>query len=146
MRRKYEKAANTNFGIWVNLYRLGNTLMPDIGSTSNIRRALDLTWRGIEFGESPEDAMVREVKEETGLRVNAQGIAFIDSIVIPKADEDFHGIGIVYEARSCGAETIISEDGGTTDLAQWHAWESLAHLPLVDLAEHGVRFARDHVF
>ncbi|MCP4397477.1 MAG: NUDIX domain-containing protein [bacterium] len=100
---------------------------------------------GLEFGESPEDAMVREVKEETGLRVDADGIAFIDSIVIPKAEEDFHGIGIVYEARPRGTETIISEDGGTTNLAQWHAWESLSHLPLVDLAEHGVRFAREHL-
>jgi 8-oxo-dGTP diphosphatase len=99
---------------------------------------------GIRFGESPEDAMIREVKEETGLRVEAHGIAFVDSIVMPKDDEDVHGIGIVYEARTRGAETLISEEGGTTDLAQWHAWESLAHLPLVDLAEHGVRFAREH--
>jgi ADP-ribose pyrophosphatase YjhB (NUDIX family) len=101
---------------------------------------------GIEFGESPEDAMIREVKEETGLRVDATGIAFIDSIVVPKEDEDFHGIGIVYEASLRGAETMMSEVGGTTNLAQWHAWESLAHLPLVDLAEHGVKFAREHVF
>jgi 8-oxo-dGTP diphosphatase len=100
---------------------------------------------GIEFGESPEDAMVREVKEETGLRVDANGIAFIDSIVIPKDDEDFHGIGIVYQAITRGAEMIISEDGGTTNLAKWHAWESLSHLPLVDLAEHGVRFALEHL-
>ena len=37
-------------------------------------RVLTLPGGGLEFGESPDDAVVREVEEETGLIIRPQGL------------------------------------------------------------------------
>jgi ADP-ribose pyrophosphatase YjhB (NUDIX family) len=44
---------------------------------------------GIEFGEHPVDAMVREVREETGLVVRPTTLAGIDSVRIEREDRSF---------------------------------------------------------
>ena len=71
---------------------------------------------GIEFGESPEAAMVREVEEETGLVVEPGRLATVDSIVI--VDDDgihHHSLRVIYFATVTGGE-LKSELDGTTDL------------------------------
>lgn len=88
---------------------------------------------GIDFGESPEDAMVREVKEETGLDVEPVSLAGVDSILLQKEDEDLHGIRIVYHVKVTGGE-LRAELSGTTDLCQWHAL-SLQNEKLVELVK-----------
>ncbi len=47
---------------------------------------------GLEFGEDPVDAMVREVHEETGLTVESLGIAAINSRRLDDANNSYHGI------------------------------------------------------
>lgn len=88
---------------------------------------------GIEFGESPEDAVVREVKEETGLEIIPVSLAFIDSNLIKKEEADYHGIRIVFYARIIGGD-IRFEQNGTTDLCQWHQLP-LSNDNLVDLVQ-----------
>ena len=89
---------------------------------------------GIEFGEDPEMAMIREVKEETGLDVKSRGLACVDSVTGPSGDVAMHSIRIVYRADVVGG-TLQSEVEGSTDLAEWHEIERLSSLPLVDLVK-----------
>lgn len=94
---------------------------------------------GIEFGESPEAAMVREVEEETGLVVEPDRLATVDSIVI--VDEDgiqHHNLRVIYFATVTGGE-LRSELDGTTDLCQW--WRRDGDPPRVGLAELGMQLA-----
>lgn len=89
---------------------------------------------GVEFGEHPEAAMVREVEEETGLIVAAVGLAGIDSFTDDVPDRAFHGIRIIYRAKLIGG-ALRNESDGTTDLCQWHRIDTLGKLPVVDLVE-----------
>lgn len=87
---------------------------------------------GIEFGESPESGMIREVEEETGLIVSSAGLAGIDSFTHDTPDRSFHGVRIIYHAAVIGGE-LCNEIEGSTDMCQWHPVNSLDSLGIVDL-------------
>lgn len=80
---------------------------------------------GIDFGEHPEDAARREVREETGLEIELGRLLGVDSLRMPRVvdpDEpeplDLHGIRVVYEAAVVGG-TLRDEPAGSTDRAAW---------------------------
>jgi 8-oxo-dGTP diphosphatase len=80
---------------------------------------------GVEHGEVPVEALVREVKEETGLdAVPGALLAVGDTAVRGTApsgrDEQLHSVGIVYAATvPDGSEAVLTETGGTTDAVAW---------------------------
>lgn len=96
---------------------------------------------GVDFGEDPTDAMVREVFEETGLRVRPGGVAGIDSEVRRRSSSRLHSIRIVYFTDLIGGE-LTFETGGTTDLCAWHDLDDVAKLPTVGLVSRGLTFLR----
>ena len=98
---------------------------------------------GLEHGEDPVDAVVREVEEETGLRVRAERLLGLDSYRInPSAlGDDFHGLGIVYEVRVTGGE-LRHEIDGSTDLAAWVDLEKVPGLDRVGLVDVALELHR----
>lgn len=95
---------------------------------------------GIEFGEDPARAMMREVNEETGLVVKPCGVAGIDSFYEEYEDHDFHGIRILYYTELISG-TLRNELSGSTDLCAWWSLDEARTLPLGDLAEIGLELA-----
>lgn len=93
---------------------------------------------GIEFGERPEEAVVREVREETGLIVAVTSLAAVDSIVAESDGLQSHNIRILYRAEVVGG-ALSSEVDGSTDLCQW--WERSALPPVVDLVNVAIPVA-----
>ncbi len=91
---------------------------------------------GIEHGEHPRDAVVREVREETGLECLVGGLITVDDVRVrgtaPSGrDEEFHSIGIVYAVTvPHGAEPRVIEQDGTTDAVSW--------VPLADIESGAV--------
>ncbi len=83
---------------------------------------------GLEFGENPRDAVVREVREETGIDVQVADRAWVDSIrrrvVLPPGSgdlADLHSIRLVFEGWApVGAPEprVVEIDGSTMD-ARW---------------------------
>jgi ADP-ribose pyrophosphatase YjhB (NUDIX family) len=82
---------------------------------------------GIDFGESPRDAVVREVREETGLACRVGELLASDDVALTGTapsgrHEEFHGIHLIFAATVAeGAEPSLTEPTGTTDAAAWVA-------------------------
>lgn len=80
---------------------------------------------GVDQGESPRAALVREVQEECGVDCVVGEVLEVDDVSVrgtaPSGrDEDFHGVHLVFEATIAGDVTPqVVEVGGTTDAVAW---------------------------
>jgi 8-oxo-dGTP diphosphatase len=76
---------------------------------------------GVEQGEHPDDAVVREFAEETGLRVRIDRLRTVtaDTARLPDGTAE-HTDRLVYDVTPVGG-TLRAEADGTTDLVEWVA-------------------------
>ena len=98
---------------------------------------------GLEFGESPEDGLHRELLEETGLTGTIIEIAGIDSVVYPPRGqrvEPVQSIRFVYLVDCQGTPTDELE--GSTDTARWHALADIGEIEIVSLVRYALTEAR----
>lgn len=93
---------------------------------------------GLDFGEKPEDAVEREMLEETGLTVRTGKLVAVDSLSDEVNGTHFHSIRILYEAHLISG-TLTFEQQGSTDRCEWFTRRQTLDLPLVTLAQLGVK-------
>jgi ADP-ribose pyrophosphatase YjhB (NUDIX family) len=92
---------------------------------------------GVQHGEHPEHAVVREFADETGLRVEVVGLRD----VVTDIDHIFEPLGLrhhdrlIFEVRATGGG-LRAEVGGSSSGAEWFGAEAL---PGVQLSEHTAR-------
>ena len=82
---------------------------------------------GLDHGEDPRDALLREIVEETGLSASVGDTARVYSAHLPRASRDgvmtdFHALRIVYDAWVPSDSPVprVIEVGGSTIEAAWH--------------------------
>lgn len=96
---------------------------------------------GLDHGEDPREAAVREVEEETGYAVTLDELLTVHSIRVRFEDApepiDHHGIRIVYAARVVGGQ-LRNEVGGSTDMAAWVPLPEIATLARLTLVDVGL--------
>jgi ADP-ribose pyrophosphatase YjhB (NUDIX family) len=95
---------------------------------------------GVDFGESPSRALVREFMEETGLNVTVGPLLGILSDVRSRTrvEEDIHTVRVIY-AISSFSGTVTAEIGGTTDHAEWHELSGLSALNVAPYVVEALR-------
>lgn len=88
---------------------------------------------GVDHGEAPRAALLREIQEETGLDATVGETARVYSAHMPRAARDgllvdAHAIRIVYDAwvpTDAPAPRVVEVDGSTIEAA-WHRVEDVA--------------------
>lgn len=110
------------------------------GFTSSYDGYWTLPGGGIDFGEHPEAAAIRELAEEAGLTGRALALLDVGSWTDRFTDpadgvmKDFHAIRVLYRVEVTGGE-LRDEVGGSSDTCRWVRRSELRDLPTVDLVE-----------
>lgn len=86
---------------------------------------------GVDHGEHPDDAVVREVREETGLDVRALAVRQVltDLVDLPHRGVQVHTVRLVYDVEVLGGRLAAEVDGSSERLAMVTPAEAAA-LPL----------------
>ena len=101
---------------------------------------------GIDPGEDPKDAVVREVFEETGLHAKPGRLLGVDSRVMVReevpegTDPEMHTIRIVYRATVQDGP-LRNEVDGSSDEARWVSLKDVSSLKTLSLVQTGLRMA-----
>ena len=96
---------------------------------------------GLDFGEDPVDAVVREFKEETGLVVKVDRLVAVNSLCDSMPGwSPMHSIRIIYSVQYLSGDLQYETDG-STDLCAWHSLDQTQEIPLVELAVEGIKHA-----
>ena len=91
---------------------------------------------GVDLGEAPTEAVVREVAEETGQVVDA--VRLVDVMTqhwvgrSPRGLEDYHAVRLLHTAR-CPRPTrpVVHDVGGSTSDARWVPLDALSSVEVV---------------
>jgi ADP-ribose pyrophosphatase YjhB (NUDIX family) len=94
---------------------------------------------GLEFGEAPEVAVLRELAEESGYEGEIVGLVDVKDRVLTDSEGGgrMHAIRIVYRVRVTGGE-LRDEIDGSTDTCRWFTPDEASRLNLGGLARHAL--------
>jgi ADP-ribose pyrophosphatase YjhB (NUDIX family) len=120
----------------------GRFLLCRLSAVTTLPGTWTLPGGGIDFGEHPEAAVVREIEEETGLRGRVLELLLVDSWSgsIARVDESavpYHAVRIVYRVAVEPGD-IRFEVGGSTDAARWFTPEELVEVDVRPYARAAV--------
>ncbi len=101
---------------------------------------------GVDHGESPHDAVRRELYEETGLKAVSARLLDVHDVHVVEVGrgdmyEDYHGVHLLYAVEVApGTEPHVVERDGTTDEVRWVQIEDIGSVvqPVLPVVTHAV--------
>jgi 8-oxo-dGTP diphosphatase len=94
---------------------------------------------GLDFGEAPDVAVLRELAEETGYVGELDGLAGVSDRVFHDVDgaDRMHAIRVLYRVRIVGGE-LRDEQDGSTDTCRWFTPSEARGVRLGELARQAL--------
>lgn len=120
------------------LARAGGTVLLSHLRRGDARGMWTLPGGGIDFGERPAEAVVREILEETGLTVRVDELLDGDAELLHSVADDGtpvhgHPVRFLYRVTVTGGTLGTLEVDGSTDEARWWPLDALPELtPVAD--------------
>ncbi len=116
----------------------GNILLTRAAPYLTVAGRWFLPGGGINFGESPEDGLVREFSEETGLTVTIGPLLGVlsDTVELPDGTK-LHTVRICYEVASWQG-SLRAEKSGSTDAVEWIPEKDLSDLLVMPYVERAL--------
>jgi len=117
----------------------GRLLLCHIAPSVGVGDVWTLPGGGLDFGEPPEVAVLRELTEETGYVGQLDGLIGVSDRVFRDVDgaDRLHAIRILYRVRIVGGE-LRDEPEGSTDTCRWFTRSETKGLRLGELARHAL--------
>lgn len=143
---------DTRVGAYAVIVRDERILLTHWVAEPGLEAGWTLPGGGLEFGEDPQVAAVREVAEETGYSVELVRLLGTNSVHYSSEERaagrprrPLHSFRVIYEARVVGGD-LSSEVDGSTDDASWTPLEAVPALRRVDLVDAAVRLWREATY
>ena len=96
---------------------------------------------GVEHGEHPIDALVREVSEETGLdAVVGHHLGIVSDVLTRRSGQVVHTVRLIYALTELSGR-LADETTGSSDLARYVPLDEARTLPLSPYVIKGAKFA-----
>lgn len=113
----------------------GRVLLCHIAPSVGIGDVWTLPGGGLEFGEPPAAAVIRELAEEAGYVGEVEGLLDVCDRLFKDLDgaDRLHAVRIVYAVRIVGGE-LRDEPNGSTDTCGWFTLDEARRLRLGELA------------
>ena len=89
---------------------------------------------GLDFGESLEEGLMREVFEETGFHVLVGQMVSHHSGLWQLPERDIHSFQFLFDAKIESGE-LTHETNGSTDLVEWVELGSITDMNSVDIVQ-----------
>lgn len=147
-----EPTRTQRLGAYAVVLRDAHILLTRISPAGYPAGAWTLPGGGVDHGESPHDAVVRELHEETGLQALTSRLVDVHDVHVVAQGrddqyEDYHGVHLLYAVTvDPSVEPHVVEVGGTTDVAMWVPVDrvgSADHAPVLPMVTHALERA-DH--
>lgn len=139
-----QRSRRVRVGAYARIHQDRKILLVKMGM-GPFKGAWSLPGGGLDFAEPPIEGMMREVREETGMRLSKEQCRLLDVVSYKttwhdphKDPEDLHFVGVVFDVDL--HETNISElhfggDGESSEIAQWFDREELSQIRLSPIFE-----------
>lgn len=104
---------------------------------------------GLDLGETPEQAVLREITEETGYTAELEGYLGSDVTVFPPAEvqnpdvppgQPLEALRLIYRARITGGDLAVEVDGSSDD-ARWFPFAEVPRLHQVSVVRRALAMA-----
>jgi ADP-ribose pyrophosphatase YjhB (NUDIX family) len=121
----------------------GRVLLCHIAPSVGVGDVWTLPGGGLDFGEPPEVAVLRELTEETGYIGELDGLVGVSDRVFNEVDgaDRLHAIRILYRVRIVGGQ-LRDEPDGSTDTCRWFTRREARRLRLGELARYALDLVR----
>ncbi len=117
----------------------GRVLLCHISPSVGVGDVWTLPGGGLDFGEPPEVAVLRELTEETGYDGELEGLMAVGHRMFHDVDgaDRMHAIRILYRVRIVGGD-LRDEQDGSTDTCRWFTPSEARVLRLGELARQAL--------